>query len=174
MPHFSQIKNKVLLSIRKFCDSVLQANFTINQIFIYNTSTFYLHGRRNTANKLWHIELAHQRTEPLTHNLRNILLPTAALPAPPAVVNSVYSLQKNGTLSLTSTRHVAVPYPAPGSRQLMPVFVAHVPASPANLFSCIYLNHWPRPKDSCAPPTPTNAPQKPPPFSHNLSNHTTK
>ena len=174
MPHFPQLKNKVLLSIGKFCDSGLHATFTIKQLFIYDAGTLYLRGRHNTTNGLWHIDLAHQRIKPLKHDLCNILLSTAAPPSPPAVSNIVYSLEKNETLSLTFTGHVSAPYLVPRSRQYMPDFLAHGPALPANLFAHISLNHWPRPKYTCAPPAPTNTPPKPPPFFHNLINHTTK
>ena len=95
MPHFSTMK-KVLLSIGNFFDSGLHATFTINQLFIYNASTLYLRGRRNTANGLWHINLAHQRTESLLHDFCNNLLPTSDQPAPPSVANSIYSLEKTG------------------------------------------------------------------------------
>ena len=100
----------------QFCDSGLHATFTINQLFIYDSSTLYFRGRRNTANGLWHIDLVHQHTGPLTHDLRNTPLSTEAPPAPPAVANGLWhiNLAHQPTKPLTHDLHnTPLPMAAP-------------------------------------------------------------
>ena len=72
---FSDLKNFVLLSIVQFCDSGMSATFDTTTLYIYDTTTIHLQGKRNLSTGLWYIDLAHQVPVMLTPSLYATLFP---------------------------------------------------------------------------------------------------
>ena len=144
--------------------------FTAQKLLIYDQTPIYLRSHRNPKNGLWNIDLANQQSEPLTPDLRHIILqPSPVIPSPfPAAANHVYSLDKQRDIVSYLYKACFIPVPSTWIPPSAPDFSAHGPAWPENSSARIYQKAWPLPRSICAPLTSTNAQPKPP-HPHNLN-----
>ena len=73
---FPALKNKILLSIRKFCDSGLNSAFTKLHLYIYDRSTIFLQGKRQPGKGMWYVELQSQTQIPMSPTIQQSILGT--------------------------------------------------------------------------------------------------
>ena len=63
---FTQLNNKILLSIGKFYDVGLLAALTATTLYVYNTIMVYLRGEIKTVSGIWYVDLYQQDPTPIT------------------------------------------------------------------------------------------------------------
>ena len=88
LPYFPALKNKILLSIGKFCDTGLNYAFTKSHLYIYNRSTIFLQGKRQSGNGMWYVDLQSQTPIPMS-----LMIQQSILGKTPEIKN-VYELVK--------------------------------------------------------------------------------
>ena len=71
---FPALKNKILLSIGKFCDTGLNSAFTKSHLYIYDRSTIFLQGKIQPGNGMWYVDLQAQTPVPMSTTVQQSII----------------------------------------------------------------------------------------------------
>ena len=127
----------------QFCDAGLNSAFTKLHLYIYDRSTIFLQGKRQSGNGMWYVDLQSQKPIPMSPMIQQSILGT--IPE----INNVYELGKKEDIITFLSQAMWNPVPQTWIKAIHSNFFATCPGLTAELVQKNVKENIEKQKDTC-------------------------